>query len=70
MKFIPKSLIPNLGGSYISNISLKICLEYLKKFLCWVGGGGGVLCGFSNRLWPKPRPWQLDLGSSRSIICG
>ena len=42
-KLTPNFLIPNLGGSYISNLSLKICLESLKKFLWWVVGGGGVL---------------------------
>ena len=34
-----------------------------------VGGGWWVVvssCAFSDRLWPKPRPWHLDLGPSRS----
>ena len=44
-EFTPKSLIPDLGGSYISNLSILICLESFKKFLWWVvgGDGGGVL---------------------------
>ena len=35
----PNSFIPNLGGSYISNLSLKICLKSLLKSSC-----GGWWC--------------------------
>ena len=55
-------LIPNLGGggggrSYITNHSL-------LKNSCdgWVSQGG-----FSDRLWPKPRPWHMDLWPSLLI---
>ena len=43
-EFTPDSLIPNLRGSYISNLSLLIYLESYKKVPV-VGGGwmGGVL---------------------------
>ena len=44
MEFTPKSLIPNFGGSYISNLSLQICPESFKKFLWWVGDGDGGWC--------------------------
>ena len=34
--------------------------------------GGWVMgvsqCGFSDRLWPKPRPWHLDLGGPSQSI--
>ena len=43
VQFTPNTLIPNLGGSCISNLSLQICLKSFKKFLWWVVGGGGVL---------------------------
>ena len=41
VKFTPNSIIPNLGGSYISNLSLQIYLESFKKFLWVVVVGGG-----------------------------
>ena len=43
VEFTPNSLIPNLGGSYISNLSLQICLESFKNFLWWVVGGWWVV---------------------------
>ena len=39
LEFTPNFLIPKLGGAYISNLSLQICLESFKKFLGWVVGG-------------------------------
>ena len=37
MKFTPNSLVLHLGGSYISKLSLQICLASFKNFLWWVG---------------------------------
>ena len=59
VEFTPNFLIPKLGGSYISNLSLQICLESFKKFLGWVVGGWWCLyvdvgIGFDP---------SLDLGS-------
>ena len=61
MEFNPNFLIPNLGRSYISNISLQICLESYKKFLWWVAGGGWWWC-LNEDLVIGFGP-SLDLGS-------
>ena len=37
------SIIPNIGGTCIPNLSLLICLVSFEKFLWWVVGGWVVV---------------------------